>query len=169
MNRNIFKSLVALNVAAATASLGLIVNTVVGIVTDYDGPARFEQTTITVKDTTGLVNVEAATGPWTGAVTFVETTGPADITFITDTCSKTMCGGEARKTYRDGNYIAACVIAVESADHAILTHEVGHCLGLSHDPKGLGSNMHWFAGDYDNGWSDVVTQRDRTRLANLYR
>jgi hypothetical protein len=135
---------------------------------DYKGPMRWEDTNLTISSTADI-DLAQVTAAWGDTITFDIVEGPADIEFHSENLSD-MAGGEARRTFRDGNYIADCDIAVEVTDNfAILTHELGHCLGLSHtNMQQKGSNMHWIAKDYQNGWSDTVTARDLADLTALY-
>ena len=132
---------------------------------EYDGPARWETTT--VKITADLV---PASQQWGDTLSFeVAPEGEADISTAPATTTDKGVGGEAASTYRDGNYLASCVIRVApDTDPAVISHEFGHCLGLGHDSTTDASNMHWWAGDVQGGWSETVTDADRARLDALY-
>lgn len=129
---------------------------------DYDGPPRWESTTVTITP-----DLERAAGQWGEAVTFRVVDEGAQIS-THDTVLDDNVGGEAQRTFTGGNYLDTCRIAVDAdTTDAILTHELGHCLGLGHTSVGP-TNMHWWAGDHQGGWSETVTDGDRERLADLY-
>lgn len=70
-------------------------------------------------------------------------------------------------------YATLCIVNVDPhrLDLPLLTHELGHCLGLHHDPaikKGEASNLYPRAKWYQQGWSDTVTPRDLRHLSELY-
>lgn len=146
-------------------------------VAGYDGPAKWEgdyadvELTIASSDARFTPErLEALTDEWGATVNFTVVDGPADIElYRADVCRDHdgSCGGEAQLEYRNGNYIASCRIAVLEDKDSLVTHEIGHCLGLSHKHEHA-SNMHFFAEDYNGGWSDEVTAEDLERLAALY-
>ena len=131
---------------------------------DYDGPARWESTTVTISP-----DLADAAAQWGDALTSVTVEEGAQIHAAPATTTDEGVGGEAHSTFTGGNYIQSCEVAVDAdVTDAVLTHEVGHCLGLAHQSTGGPTNMHWWAADYQGGWSDNVTNADLARLAELY-
>lgn len=132
---------------------------------EYDGPMRVKGDTVTIHRS--LVD---AAKPWEGqGVEFVVSDSP--MVDVTRGRLAGMAGAEATRTFTRGNYIASCRIKVDGKmDQRIMTHEFGHCLGLTHEHAhaGEGTNMYRMAGAYQDGWSDTVTDWDRKNLANLY-
>lgn len=150
-----------LTAALAVASMTFVMGG--APVDDYDGPARWESPTVTIS-----ADLEDAAAAWGDTVTFkIDDDDPQISTYRTSL--EDGVAGEAQATYRDGHYLDSCRIAVDGGETpAILSHELGHCLGLTHATIGA-SNMHWWYQDYEGGWSDTVTDSDKARLADLYK
>lgn len=133
----------------------------------YDGPARWESTTVTIS-----ADLEQTASHWGDTLKFeVVPANEAQIKTTSQAFTDKGVGGEAQSTFRNGDYLESCTIALpkgKQIDSSITTHEFGHCLGLSHRSGVDESNMHWWAQDYTGGWSDTVTEADLAALAERY-
>lgn len=148
-----------------TVGLLLIFGALAQASSGYDGPQRWQSTTVTIS-----ADLAPVSEHWGDTLTFEVVESGAQITTVPESFSDKGVGGEAQSTFEDGNYLASCTIALPEGktDPAILTHEFGHCLGLAHRSGVTESNMHWWAGDVTGGWSDSVTEGDLNELAELY-
>lgn len=151
--------------SAAVLVVSAVAPSAIASLTDYDGPPRWESASVTIS-----VDLQDAASEWGDAVTFtVVPDSEAEISTTGASPGGSMVGGEAHREFSGGNYITSCEISVtDSTPASIVTHELGHCLGLGHHNKPGDSVMHWFAKDYQGGWSDHPTSSDTQALAELY-
>jgi hypothetical protein len=115
--------------------------------------------------------VQAALGQWSPALAMTLTdSADADVILT----SATSAGIEGATAYRDGEGSTITSCRVELApkyagtdETAVLAHELGHCLGLSHNNAGATSVMYWISGG--EHFSPTVTAVDLAAVRALYR
>jgi hypothetical protein len=127
---------------------------------DNTGPVRWEGATVTVEPSL----LDAARAWETESLRFV----PSDDAQITTSvkAQPDMVGGRAVKVER-GGWIVGCNVETPKAhtDLGILIHEVGHCLGVTHQYKRSVKSI--MAPWYD-GHITGPTKADRATIEALY-
>lgn len=151
--------------------------------TDATGPVRWDKPVLTVhvvdEAAWAGTDVQGALDQWSAAIAFALTdNSDADITLEAGNAGDALGGDSVAATATkatDGPVITHCRIGLDVARagddvEPLLAHELGHCLGLGHRSGAQGGSvMHWFAQDYQGGWSDTVTPADVERVRALYR
>lgn len=151
--------------------------------TAQQGPVRWDKPLLTVHVVDSAAwsgtDVQAVLDQWAPAFRMTLTDDPdADITLEAGNAQDALGGDSVAATATkdtDGSVITHCRVGLDTdragSDVApLLAHELGHCLGLGH-VAGVdgGSVMHWFAEDFQGGWSDTVTAVDLTHVKEMYR
>ena len=119
-----------------------------------EGKPRWEAAVVTVhvadEAAWAGTDVQAALDAWSPALAMTLTDDPgADVTLT----SARSAGIEGATAYRDGegSRITSCRVELApkyagTEQGATLAHELGHCLGLSHNNLGASSVMYWIEG-----------------------
>ncbi|MFQ6170353.1 matrixin family metalloprotease [Oryzobacter sp. R7] len=139
------------------------------------GPARWDKPALTVhvgdQDAWAGTDVAAAIDQWAAAfpMTLVDQ-ADADVVLTTGPARTGDVGATAR-TATEGSTITGCRVDLP-AKHAgkdmtdVLTHELGHCLGLGHLVDGP-AVMYWT--ELSDNLSPTVTKVDVAAVRALYR
>lgn len=102
-------------------------------------------------------------------ILFVSEESNPQVKIVSGRAEGAMVGAEATRRMNDDNHIVSCEIKVNpGVTSAMMTHEMGHCLGLSHETHKSGTNMYMGHKFYQQGWSDTVTDWDRENLRSIY-
>ena len=140
-----------------------------------EGAPRWEAAVVTVhvadEAAWAGTDVQAALDAWSPALAMTLTDDPgADVTLT----SARSAGIEGATAYRDGegSRITSCRVELApkyagTEQGATLAHELGHCLGLSHNNLGASSVMYWIEGG--EHFSPTVTATDLENVRSLYR
>lgn len=151
--------------------------------TAQQGPVRWDKPVLTVHVADAAAwagtDVQAALDEWAPAFRMTLTDSPdADVTLEVGNADDALGGDSVAATATkatDGSVITHCRVGLD-VDRAstdvgpLLAHELGHCLGLGHRSGAEGGSvMHWFAQDFQGGWSDTVTAADINRVKEMYR
>ncbi len=141
-----------------------------------EGAPRWERAMLTVHvaDTAAWAgtDVAGALEQWAPAMAMVLTDNPnADVTLAGQGPEAGVEGATATREGQ-GSRITSCRVTlaarfVGTDEGAVLAHELGHCLGLSHNNGGESSVMYGIAGGPQ--FSSTVTPADLDTVRGLYR
>ena len=163
-NRQVFA------VAAAAAVVG------VGAAPSTEGSvARWDKPVLTVavvdRDAWAGTDVDAALEQWSPAMPLILVDGPAADIVLTTGPARTADVGATARTRVEGSTLVGCRIDLPAkragADMTdVLTHELGHCLGLHHR---IGVDSVMVSSELDDHLTDHVTDNDLDAVRRLYR